>query len=311
MGTDTAVVFPGMGPTRFADVAKFMLINPQARRLTRTADETLGYSLVDRYRDTPGDYSEYAQLAFLVNSLALAEWVEQTQGVRGGICAGPSFGGKAAAVYSGALSFPDAVRMTSRWARVLEDYFAVEHRDIVVQSFARVPELIRAELLRELDEEGEWYDIACHIDHDLTMVCLREGRLEWFQRRVRAHGGLPLYVMRPPMHSQAFTALRDRVEAEILDVLTFADPTIPVVADQDGRMLTTGPEVRAMLLDGFVRAVHWPQVVQSLRERGVDKVYVCGSDSLFGRVHCTTAAFEVVTADPRLALRPQRRGMAA
>jgi len=71
-----AVVFPGMGPSRFADVGKFMVINPYARRLVAKADERLGYSLVDAFRDTEGDYSRHAQVSFLVNCVALAQWAE-------------------------------------------------------------------------------------------------------------------------------------------------------------------------------------------------------------------------------------------
>ena len=48
--TGTALVFPGMGPSPFAEVGKFMLANPLARELFAEADEVLGYSLVDRFR---------------------------------------------------------------------------------------------------------------------------------------------------------------------------------------------------------------------------------------------------------------------
>lgn len=112
--TGGALVFPGMSPTRFQDSAKFMLINPVARRLVAEADDALGYSLVDRYRDTEGDYSEYAQVAFLVNCLALAEWAQDRFDPQPALCVGPSFGGKTAAAHTGVLDFADAVRLTMR-----------------------------------------------------------------------------------------------------------------------------------------------------------------------------------------------------
>jgi [acyl-carrier-protein] S-malonyltransferase len=306
-----AIVFPGMGPSRFADASKFMLINAFARRLVARADKVLGYSLVDRYREADGDYSEYAQVAFLVNCLALAQWAEETLDARPGFLAGPSFGGKAAAVHSGALSFDDAVWMTAQWARCLDDYFATEHRDVVTHSFIRTPQEQLAQVLAEMDEDGAWYDVSCYIDHDFHMLSLSRDRLDWLKGRLRALGGLSLYTMHPPMHSSAFGPLRDRAEEEIFGRLRFADPLVPVVADQDGRLLTTGAEIRAMLLDGFVRPVRWPDVVGALRGLGVGTLYVCGADSLFGRVACTTRNFEVVAVNPRLAVRPRRRGAAA
>ncbi|MFR9800574.1 ACP S-malonyltransferase [Streptomyces sp. MS06] len=310
--TGSALVFPGMAPTRFPDVAKFMLINPHARRLLKTADEVLGYPLFERYRESDGDYTEYAQVAFFVNCVALAHWGADEYGIRPDAVAGPSFGSKAAAVFSGVLSFADAVRMTAQMARCENDWFSREYRDAVTLSFTRTPREKLDEVLAELDARGEWYDISCHIDEDFYMVSLDGDSAEWMEKRLRSLGGMPLYTMRPPMHCRAFGALRDRVDEEVLSGLRFADPVLPVVADQDGALLTTGEQVRGMLLDGYVLPVRWPDVVATLRDRlGVGRIHVCGPDSLFGRVGITTRSFDVVQANPRTAMLPRRAVVAA
>jgi [acyl-carrier-protein] S-malonyltransferase len=226
-----------MGPTRFADVAKFMLINPYARKLLATADKRLGYSLIDRYRETEGEYSEHAQMAFFLNSVALAQWAEATLGARPTLCTGPSFGNKAAAVGSGSLSFEDGVLMTARFSRVVAAYFAEEHRDAVTLSFARTPQDRLRTVLDELDADGEWHDVTCRVDADFAMLTLGRDRLEWLRKRIRRLGGLPLHVMDVPFHSPAFAELRDRLEAEALDGLHFSAPRVPVVSDHDGKLL--------------------------------------------------------------------------
>ncbi|WP_405162773.1 hypothetical protein OG203_41975 [Nocardia sp. NBC_01499] len=304
---EQAIVFPGMGPTAFGDVAKFMVVNSYARKLLAEADAVLGYSLLDRYRETPGDYTEFAQVAFLVNCLALAEWAADSLDAEAELCVGPSFGGKAAAVHVGSLSFAEAVWMTARLARCLDEYFAVEHRDVVTQSFARTPEHVLTEALAELDREGEWYELSCYVDHDFHLVTLHEDSAERLRARLRSVGGLPLYAMRPPMHASVFGPLRDRVEDEVFSQLAFADPSIPVVADQDGSIVRTGAQIRDMLLDGFVRPVHWPQVLNTLSSKGIGTLLVAGQDSMFSRVGCTTRNFEVVAVNPRMAMRPRRR----
>ncbi|GAA3166236.1 ACP S-malonyltransferase [Planomonospora alba] len=306
-GAASAFVFPGMGPSRFEDVGRFMVINPFARRLVAAADARLGYSLVDRFRETEGDYSVYAQVAFLVNCVALAQWAEHTLGVRPQLCTGASFGEKSAIAYTGALPFDDAVWMTAELARCLEEYFAVEHTDVVTHSFVRAPAGELAEILADLEERGEWHDISCYVDDDFFMVSLRERNLEWLERRLRGIGAMSLYTMRPPMHSAAFGALRRKAEDEVVGRLEFADPAVPVVADQDGSLVTTAEGMRTMLLEGFVRPLRWPDVVGSLKARGVGTVYVAGPDSLFGRVGCTRRNFEVVPVNPRTALRPRPR----
>ncbi|MET9730395.1 ACP S-malonyltransferase [Streptomyces sp. NPDC006458] len=309
---DAAILFPGMGPTAFGDVARFMVANPCARRLVATADDVLGYSLVDRYQEADGDaYSPYAQIAFVVNCLALAEWAQPRMEVPPRFVAGPSFGGRAAAVHAGVLSFPDAVLMTARLADRMAEYFTREHPELVTHTVVRVPLERLSEALRELDESGEWYDISCYVDDDFTMVTLSERSLERFERRVRSLGGLSLYTMKPPMHSHVFRGLRDQVEAEIFDGLVFSDPLVPVVADQDGTVLTTGSGVRTMLLDGFVRPVRWPDVVASLTGQGVGTLYVAGQDGMFSRVAGTARTFRVVPFTPRAAMQPVRGKMPA
>jgi [acyl-carrier-protein] S-malonyltransferase len=303
----SALVFPGMGPVPFAEVGRFLLIDPRARELLAAADDVLGYSLFDRCREAEDDYSEPAQVAFLVTCLALAYWAHGALGVRPQVCTGPSFGGKAAAVYSGALDFADGVRLTAELARCEQDYFAEHHADVVTHSFTRTPRPLLDEVLAELEGLGEPYEVSCYIDEDFYMLSLREDRLDWLQRRLRAGGGLPLYTMRPPMHSAAFGPLRDRVEREVLSGIPFADPRIPVLADQDGAVLTTAASVRQLLLDGIVRPVRWPEVVASLQRLGVGKVYVAGPDGIFGRVRCTTRNFETIRLTPKLAVRPRQR----
>jgi [acyl-carrier-protein] S-malonyltransferase len=300
-----------MGPAPFTEVARFMLVNPFARELLAEADDTLGYSLFDRFAEAEGDYSEHAQVAFFVNCLALARWAEEELGADPAFVTGPSFGGKATAVRSGALAFADGVRLTARFARVLDAFFEDDHpHEVATQSFARTPRAVLEEIRAELTALGEWHDVTCTVDDDFHMLTLGKARLEWLQQRLRAAGGLPLYVMEPPMHSAAFDGLRRRAEAEVMAGLEFHDPRVPVVADHDGAVLTTGDAVRTMLLDGCVRPVDWPRALGSLRDAGIGTLYVAGQDALFGRVAVAARNFKVVPANPRLATRPRRRPVA-
>lgn len=303
----TAIAFPGIGPTEFADMAKFLLVDNDARELTAVADDVLGYSVIDRYGQAEQPYEPPERVAFLLVCLALARRAERAAGAPAGLCAGPSFGGLPAAVHAGALTLPDAVTITAEWTTHVKEFFATAYSDVVTQSFARVPAEELAEIRAELAAEGEWSEIACHVDERFWMLSVRESRLEWLRQRLRAVGGFPLYTMRPPMHSPAFAPLRDRIERELFAGLPFADPAIPVVCDHDGSLLTSAEGVRTMLLDGVVRPVSWPAVADAFAARGVAAVYVAGPDGLWGRVPCMSSRFDVVTLTPRDALRPRGR----
>ena len=66
--------------------------------------------------------------------------------------------------------------------------------------------------------------------------------------------------------------------------------------------------MRTLLLYCIVKPMRWPDVVHTLADNGVRKLWVAGPDTLFGRVRVTTSRFEVVTVNPRMALQPRRRG---
>jgi [acyl-carrier-protein] S-malonyltransferase len=304
--SELALVFPGMSPSGYPDLAKFIMVSPRARRLREAADRVLGYPLMDKYRTAGEGYSEFSQVAFLISCFALAEWAQEELGIEPDLCSGASFGEKVAIAYAGSLSFSDTVRLTVQLARCEEAYFSLEYRDVITQSVARTPEQSLREILADMAAKGEWYDISCFVDEDFFMVSMREQSLERFNAAVRATGGIPLHVMRPPMHSSAFSALRQRIADSVLTNFRFADPRLPIVADQDGAVVDTAEGVQSLLLNSIVRPVNWPDTLRSMRERGVTKIYIAGPDALFGRVGCTTRNFDVVTVNQRMALRPKR-----
>jgi [acyl-carrier-protein] S-malonyltransferase len=271
-----------------------MATDPYARRLRRTADDVLGYPLMDLYRQAGADYSEYSQLAFLITCLALIEQAAGLLDASPAACTGPSFGGKAAVAYAGVLSFSEAILLTARLARCEEEYFRTEHQDVITQSVARTPEPVLREILAAMTARDEWHEISCHIDQDFFMVSMRTSSLDLFLAAVRAAGGMPLYAMRPPMHSSLFGPLRRKAAEEVLGDFRLSDPRLPIIADHDGSLVVTAEGARTMLLDSFVRPVSWPQTVRSMKDLGIKKVYISGPDSLFGRVHCTTRNFAVV-----------------
>ncbi len=296
-----------MGPSSFSAVGKFMVLDRYARRRIAAADKALGYSLLDRFHGAEDDYSEYTQVAFLVNSLALADRAEDLLGMRPDYCVGPSFGQKAAASWTGALDFADTVRMTAEMARCEQEFFASEHQDVVTHSCVRVPAEPFQEYLDGLTANGDWYDISGRLDEGFLMVSVREHLLDGLKKAVGAMGGYSMYTMRPPVHAEAFGGLRRKADEEVLSRYEIRDPKLTVVADQDGSVVRTADAMRTMLLDTFDKAIDWPEVVDSLLGLGVRKLYITGPDNLFRRVKCTTRNFDVVAVDPKSVLRSTLR----
>ncbi|MET9606151.1 ACP S-malonyltransferase [Streptomyces sp. NPDC006512] len=292
--TGTAIVFPGMGPASFAEVGKFLLLDPYARVRLAEADEALGYSVFDRFRDAEEDYSVDFQIAFLVNSMALADRAVDALGVSPTVCAGPSFGQKATAAFVGSLSFPDVVRLTAELARCEEEYFSTAYEDVVTHCFVRTPQDRLDEILAGFDDRGAWYDSSGRLDAGFHMLSVREKDLDALTAGISAAGGYSMYSMRPPVHAAAFTALRRKAEEEVFGAYRFADPALPVVVDHDGTVVRDAAGMRTMMLDTFDRPIHWPSMVESLKGLDVGTLYVTGPDNLFHRLDVTKGNFEVV-----------------
>lgn len=298
------MVFPGMGRFDFSTAGRFLVLDPYARERLKIADEVLGFSVLERFHAAGADYSVYSQLAFLVSSLAAADRAEQRFGIRPDICVGASFGQKSAAAYAGSLDFADALRLTLESARCEEDYFRDEYTDVVTHSVYRVPDEEFHALLGRMRANGEWFDVSGTMDQGFYMVSLRESRLDQFIADVRELGGYSLHTMRPPVHASAFGALRRKAEAEVYAKYEVRAPSLPVVSDADGTVVETAEAMRTMLLDTFDRAIRWPDIVATLVGWGVETLYVTGADDTFHRLRCTSRNFDVVTVNPKNALRP-------
>ncbi|MFI2215082.1 ACP S-malonyltransferase [Streptomyces sp. NPDC020141] len=284
-----------MGPSAFSEVGKFLVLDPYARRRLAEADEALGHSVFDRFRTAEEDYSVHSQIAFLVNSMAMADRAVDTLGVSPDVCTGPSFGQKAAAAFTGSLPFADVVRLTAELARCEEEFFAAEYQDVVTHSFVRTPQERLDEILAGFDERGDWYDLSGRLDAGFHMLSVRERDLDGLKASISAAGGYSMYSMRPPVHAAAFSALRRKAEEEVFARYELADPALPVVADQDGAVVRDAAGMRTMMLDTFDRPIHWPSVVHTLADLGVGTVCVTGPDNLFHRLDLTKDSFEVVT----------------
>lgn len=298
--SENAIVFPAMGPARFADFGRFMVVNAAARERFAVADDVLGYRVFDALREAEDDYAEVAQVASFVASLALVEW----SGQQGSCCAGVSFGKMAAAAHAGVLPFDDAVRLVAETARCERDYFAERQSDVVTHSFVKVGRKTLDELLAELAAADEWFEISAYLDRDMYMVSLSTQALDGFKKRIGEAGGYSLYTMRPPAHASVFGPLRDRMDQRVLSGYRLRDPALPIVSDQDGSLVETAGQARDWILGGFVRPMRWPGVVDTLVRRGVERITIVGRDRLLRRLRCTVESFATTMVSPESALKP-------
>ncbi len=302
----TAVVFPGMGPSKFGDVGRFMTVSPFARRRLAEANAALGYSLLDELRSGPDEYNAAQQIGFLVNSVAMADWMEESLGFRPDMCVGSSFGERAAVAYSGAMPFAEVVKLTAELARCELDYFREEHRDLVSQLVVRTPRERLDDILTTMSQDDEWHEISGYFDHGVHLVTMHEEHLAGFKRKISECGGYSLTTMRPAAHARVLAPLRARMREEVFSKFSFTATTMPIISDQDGSLISEGAEVGALLEASTDNPVHWGHIHDRLVAEGLTRICVAGPDFLIHRLELLRKNFEVVTAGPKDALQPRR-----
>ncbi len=301
----TALVLPGSGSATFADLGRFLVLDQYARPLVRLADDVLGGSLLAGLRADGEEYGVHGAVAFMVSSLALAERAERRLGAEPVVALGPSLGHRALTAYAGVLDLPDAVALAVDFARCEAAHFADLAEDLVTHCVVRVPDEPMRALVREFTARGEWIEVAGVLDPGAYLLSLRADLLGELVDRVRALGAYSMRTMRPAVHSRRFAGLREVVAAEVLPRYRLRPPALPVVADQDGRVITTAEDFAAMLLDGVDRALDWPAAMRACAALGVRRVFVTGPDLMFSRLECAAGAFEVTAVTPKTAANPR------
>jgi [acyl-carrier-protein] S-malonyltransferase len=293
------VVFPGLAPSNFTSVGHYMTRDPSAMRWLARAADILGFSLVARLRTGGPESAVHEQLAFLVNCLALADWAVRELGMRADVCVPGSFGQLAAACFVGSLSYEQTLDLTLRSAKAEQEYFFT-HPGLATQFFCSVTTPNLERLLEDHREGGGRHEESCDLGRGFYGITVAEPDLVAFARRIRAVGGVPLHVMRPPMHCRSLGPLRRHLEQSVYPGMDFADPVMPVVRDRDGAVVTSGEGVRDLLLGSVDGPVRWPSVLDTMTRMGVRRVFVPGPGNVFDRL--MPADMEVTVVNPERAL---------
>ncbi|KWT56623.1 hypothetical protein ADL21_38795 [Streptomyces albus subsp. albus] len=295
-----ALFFPGLIPTRFDAISPFVTTNEHAKRRFAEADEVLGYCLADAYREASIYEWEVFEAGFMALTLALADWAEEKHGARPAACGGQSFGAFMAAVWAGALSYPDALRLIRRSVAVETDYFDTLDEPLGCHFFYRLPHGKVQQLVAEVHERGEWAELSVVLDEEVHAVSATLSTLERFEQRVREEGGFPFYTMNRAEHCSAVAGLRTRLHDEAYGTVEWRSAHIPVVSDVDGRLLTDAEEIKQDLLDGWTTPVHWATILRGLRTAEVDEVWIPGPRNMFARI--TNNSFPTRVITPKMAL---------
>lgn len=276
----TVFLFPGQG-SQFAGMGKSLFDGfPQAKAVFEEADEALGFPLSKLCFEGPDEdlkKTENTQPALLTVSTAAAR-VLTAEGFRPDYVAGHSLGEYSALVAAGALRFADAVRLVKQRGRYMQE--AVPVGVGAMAAILRLPAGKLDEILLEA-AQSEVVSAANFNSPDQIVIAGHAGAVQRAMELAKAAGAkraiqLPVSA---PFHCALMKPAQDRMRAD-LEAAEFSDLDIPLVNNVEARVIRTGAEARAGLIEQIPGAVRWTDSVLCLAGEGVTRAVEVGAGAV-------------------------------
>lgn len=275
--TRLAFVFPGQGSQAVGMARPLVEASAAAAAVFEAADAALGEPISRLAWEGPEDLlnrTENAQPALLAASIAYLEAVRDRWAILRidapdpSFAAGHSMGQYSALVAAGVLDLADAVRLVRERGRLMQASGAGREgrmAAIIGLDDARLPSLVAAASARGV------FGIANRNSPGQVVVSGERAAVEAAVTIARELGArraieLPVSVA---AHSPLMAEAAEGMRAALREI-TFREPRIPLLANADGRPLTTAEECHDELVAHLTTGVDWVATVERMRASGVD-----------------------------------------
>ncbi|OXS52582.1 [acyl-carrier-protein] S-malonyltransferase [Cohnella sp. CIP 111063] len=276
-----AFVFPGQGAQAVGMGKDAYESSAAAKAIYDKADEALGYSISKLSFEGPEEelrQTANTQPALLATSVALLE-VYKEQGLKPDYVAGHSLGEYSALVAAGVLEFADAVKLVRARGQFMEQ--AVPGGQGAMAAVLGAERAALQALCSEITAAGTVVELAnVNCPGQIVVSGSAAGVAAVVERGKEAGAKrvIPLEVS-GPFHSSLMQPAADKL-AEALAQAEFRDASVPVVANVHARPVTSGAELRELLVKQIVSPVQWEDTIAYLIGEGVDTFVEIGSGTV-------------------------------
>lgn len=278
-GKTSVILFPGQG-SQFVGMGKKLLHLPGVKDLYEEASSLLGYNLLDICLNGPRQKlskTVHCQPAVMITSLAAVERLreEHPQAIENCVAtAGFSVGEYAALVFSGVLSFPDAIRVVQIRANAMQEASERVHSGLLSVFLSHDSELKSAiSLAKEYCEKRHGIkDPVCKVANYLFPECKVLGghkeALEFIETNRREFN--ILRTKRLEVSGAFHTRLMDTAYKPVekaLENLQFNKPKIATYSNWTGKAYHHKSKFPYMLASQVVNEVKWEQIMHDIYTR--------------------------------------------
>nr|CAB3263678.1 malonyl-CoA-acyl carrier protein transacylase, mitochondrial [Phallusia mammillata] len=307
--TTTVLLFAGQGSQKVG-MADSFLQYPNVKTMFNAASDILKYDLLSLCQHGPKselDLTVHCQPALLVTSLAAVEHLQETDPnvlEHCKACAGYSVGEYAALVFSGAISFEDAVALINVRAKAMQNACNAVSSEMVT-AIGSASSKFRAACKTARDHIQEKFLIekpVCHVSANLcTNTVTIAGHTEAINYLKEHHNEFEIRKIIPIPVSGAFhTNLMKPVSKKLelaLKNVHIEEPLIKVYSNYTGKVFKSPQEIQRSLPLQVVRPVLWEQTMHAMFTRSgkinMPQVHDAGPGSQLGSLlrKCNGKAF--------------------
>lgn len=279
-----AFVFPGQGSQKVGMMQEFYDKYDAVKEVFHTADEALGYSIMDMCFKGPEEdlrLTANTQPAILTCSVAALKVLE-ANGIHADIAAGHSLGEYSALVAAGAISLADAVRTVHKRGQYMQEAVPVGEG-----SMAAVLGMDSDKIVEICQEAQKATGKAVQaVNFNCPGQVVIAGAVEGVNKAIAelkaagAKRAVPLPVS-APFHSSLMKPAADKLAVE-LDKVTFSNAKMPVVANVTAQPETDAAMIKELLVKQAASPVLWETSVRNMIASGVTDFVEVGP----GKVLC-------------------------
>lgn len=271
-----AFIFPGQGSQRVGMGKDIYLNFSTARHVFDEADDILGFPLSHLCFEGPEEelsQTENAQPAVLTVSIACFRVAQEMYGIalpQPNFVAGHSLGEYTALVAASAVSFPEAVLLVRKRGELMNE--AGKQQPGGMAAIIGLDEKNVREICQTADVEISNINSPEQIVISGTQDKLARARELAITKGAR--GVIPLRVS-GAFHSRSMMAAAHELK-KVIEATTFSNAATPLVANTNGKILTTATEIKEELLDQLTSCVQWSSCVKNMIHAGTSTFFEIG-----------------------------------
>lgn len=266
----TVFLFPGQGSQIVGMGRSLADYSEEAKRIFKTADDVLGYSLSKLCFNGPEEelrLTPNTQPALLTVSTIAFRLLEMDPVA----AAGHSLGEYSALVAAGAIRFEDAVLLVHKRGRYMQEAVPVgvgAMAAVLGLSF----DVLQAAIARVT---AGTVQIANWNSPDQIVISGHKAAVEEAIELAQPLKAVMLPVS-APFHSPLMAPAEERLAVD-LDAVKFRDPRFPIINNVDARRITAAGEARDGLKRQVSRPVLWMKGMELLRDEAIDAFVEVGT----------------------------------